>query len=242
MSEIDLFTSAGDGLDRSQFGLTEDGTPYVVASKLAKALGYRQTKNALEMLDAEEKGFAETETPGGKQRVAIILEAGIWRLIFRSNLPSARSLTKHVTGILRELRENGVVDTRSPESMTEIERARQHLETQQKYVALLEQAERDKPKVEAYDSFMTSEGDYSINAVAKMLGTGQNRLFAKLREENILITGGSRHNTPYQQYMRHFRVVATEVKSGETTRVRHVTYVKPSGVDFIRKVLKFQDA
>lgn len=242
MSEIDLFAAAGDGLSRDHFGITDSGTPYVVASKLAKALGYRDAANATRLLDDDEKGTQIVSTPGGNQQTSVIYEDGIWELIFRSTLPSAKSIKSKVKSILRELRENGVVDTRSPESMTEIERARQNLETQQKYVALLEQAERDKPKVEAYDSFMTSEGDYSINAVAKMLGTGQNRLFAKLREENILITGGSRHNTPYQQYMRHFRVVATEVKSGETTRVRHVTYVKPSGVDFIRKVLKFQDA
>lgn len=233
MSELDLFTTAGDGLTREHFGLADNGTPYVIASKFAKALGYRDAANATRLLDEDEKGTQIVSTPGGPQSVSVIYEDGIWELIFRSTLPSAKSIKARVKAILRELRETGVVDTRQ-RPMTELEMAR-------KYVAALERNAELEQKAEAYDQFMTAEGDYAIGTVAQMLGTGQNRLFARLRDEHILISGGKRHNTPYQQYAHHFRVVTrTFTDNDGEEKSSFTTYVKPSGVDFIRKVLKLQ--
>lgn len=235
-TDLDLFANAGDGLEPRHFGIADDGRAFVEAPAMARAMGYRQTKNALDQLDEAEKGFALRETPGGDQRMSVIYEDGIWELIFRSTLPSAKSIKARVKAILRELRERGVVDVRVPAQpdrpMTEIEAAR-------KYLAALERNAVLEPKAEAFDEFMTAEGDYLIGTVAQMLGTGQNRLFARLRDENILIKGGRRHNTPYQQYAHHFRVVARTFDDGEgNEKPTFTTYVKPSGVDFIRKVLK----
>lgn len=116
--------------------------------------------------------------------------------------------------------------------MTELEMARN-------YVAALEKLDEARPKVEAHDAFMSADGCYLIGAVAKMLGLGQNQLFARLRDEHILITGGRRHNIPYQQYMRHFKVIASSYEDSDgVSHTTYTTHVKPSGVDFIRKVLK----
>lgn len=127
-------------------------------------------------------------------------------------------------------REAEVAEPRKP--LTELEMARS-------YVAALERNAELEPKAEAFDAFLTAEGDYLIGTVAQMLGTGQNRLFARLREEHILIKGGRRHNTPYQQYAHHFRIVARTFDDGDgNEKPTFTTYVKPTGVDFIRKVLK----
>lgn len=127
-------------------------------------------------------------------------------------------------------REAEVAEPRKP--LTELEMARN-------YVTALEQLAIAGPKAEAHDAFMSADGCYLIGNVAKMLGLGQNQLFARLRDEHILIKGGRRHNTPYQQYAHHFKVTASSYS--DTDGVEHTTnttYVKPSGVDFIRKVLK----
>lgn len=127
-------------------------------------------------------------------------------------------------------REAEIAAPRTP--MTELEMARS-------YVAALERNAQLEPKAEAHDAFMSADGCYLIGNVAKMLGLGQNQLFARLRDEHILIKGGRRHNTPYQQYAHHFKVTASTYSDSEG--VEHstsTTYVKPSGVDFIRKVLK----
>lgn len=116
--------------------------------------------------------------------------------------------------------------------MTELEMARN-------YVAALERVAVLEPKAEAHDAFLSGDGCYLVGAVAKMLGLGQNQLFARLRDEHILITGGRRHNIPYEQYMRHFKVIASSYEDSDgVSHATYTTYVRPSGVDFIRKVLK----
>lgn len=205
------------------------------------SLGYRDAANAVRLLDPENVGTQKVSTSqvGDPEpvvrRMSVIFEDGIWELIFRSTLPGAKAIKARVKAILRELRETGIVDLRQ-QPMTELEMAR-------RYVATLERNQALEPKAEAYDEFLSAEGDYLIGVVGKMLGIGQNTLFARLRAEHVLINGGLRHNTPYQQYMRHFRVVARNHDDGKGgQRVSYTTFVKPSGVDFIRKVLKLQQA
>lgn len=95
-----------------------------------------------------------------------------------------------------------------------------------------------EPKAEAYASFIEADGKYSVGAVAKMLGLGQNKLFRELRNAGVFIAKGGMKNTPYQQYMRHFEVKAyTITHNSGAESVRHTTYVQPSGIDFIRKKL-----
>lgn len=94
------------------------------------------------------------------------------------------------------------------------------------------------PKAEAFDAFIDAAGKYSVGAVAKMLGTSQNKLFRDLRNAGVLIAKGSMRNTPYQQYMHHFEVKAHDYErnSGEMG-CSYTTYVQPSGIDFIRRKL-----
>ncbi|MGW1154535.1 BRO-N domain-containing protein [Streptomyces rubiginosohelvolus] len=101
---LQLFNVSGTDI---RFGITDDGTPYAIAADYSKAMGYRQTKNALDLLDEDEKGFAQTETLGGTQRVAVIYEDGMWELIFRSTLPGAKVIKKQVKQILKKIRESG---------------------------------------------------------------------------------------------------------------------------------------
>lgn len=100
------------------------------------------------------------------------------------------------------------------------------------------EAEEARPKVEAFDSFMRTDGTYYMGAVAKMLGIGQNELFRRLREERVLITSGHLYNTPYRQYERHFLVRPRKHVNAEGREfVKYTTFVKPSGVEFIRRKL-----
>lgn len=104
MTDLQIFDVDGHNI---RFGISEDGRPYSVAADYAKAMSYAQTKNALDILDEDEKGFAQIETPGGPQRMAVIYEDGMWELIFRSTLPGAKVIKKRVKAILREIRETG---------------------------------------------------------------------------------------------------------------------------------------
>ena len=100
------------------------------------------------------------------------------------------------------------------------------------------EADESRPKAEAFDSFMRTDGTYYMGAVAKMLGMGQNELFRRLREARVLIPSGHLYNTPYRQYERHFLVRPHKHVNAEGREfLKYTTYVRPSGVEFIRRKL-----
>ncbi len=63
------FESARFGTIRA---LSVDGEPQLVASDVARALGYRDASNMTRSLDEDEKGAQLVSTPGGDQRVSTI--------------------------------------------------------------------------------------------------------------------------------------------------------------------------
>lgn len=100
------------------------------------------------------------------------------------------------------------------------------------------EADEARPKAEAYDCFLDTEGTYYMGTVAKMLGLGQNELFRRLREASVLIPSGHLRNTPYREYERHFLVRPRRYTNAEGREfLKYTTFVKPSGVEFIRRRL-----
>ncbi|MBG9335612.1 hypothetical protein BVL40_05110 [Corynebacterium diphtheriae] len=122
--------------------------------------------------------------------------------------------------------------------LTRLELIQIALNAEEERLALEAKNKELAPKADAYESFIDTTGKYSIGAVAKMLGMGQNKLFRELRNRGVLISKGAMRNTPYQQYMHHFEVKAHEYErsSGEMG-CSYTTYVQPSGIDFIRRKL-----
>lgn len=108
-SELQVFDVAGSGI---RFGVTEHGRPYVVAEDFTPSLGYSRARDALRMVDADEKGAQSVRTPGGPQQMAVLYEDGIWELIFLSRRPEAKAIKKRVKAILREIRETGSYSAR----------------------------------------------------------------------------------------------------------------------------------
>lgn len=138
-----------------------------------------------------------------------------------------------------------VAETHVPQQveMTDDEILHRALEISAGRVKALEaKVEEIEPKAEAYDSFMDSDGTYSVGNVAKMLGMSQNKLFTELRNNGVLIGKGHMRNTPYQQYMHHFAVKAySYTRSDGNEGTSYTTRVQPSGVDFIRKKLRMEE-
>ena len=100
------------------------------------------------------------------------------------------------------------------------------------------EADEARPKAEAFDCFLDTEGTYYMGTVAKMLGVGQNELFRRLREASVLIPSGHLRNTPYREYERHFLVRPRRYTNAEGREfLKYTTFVKPSGVEFIRRRL-----
>jgi phage antirepressor YoqD-like protein len=97
-----------------------------------------------------------------------------------------------------------------------------------------------QPKVEFYDTVAISDGNFTVQNVAKMLGTGEIRLFRFLRERKIL----DKDNIAYQRYIDsdYFKVILktrNDVIYGEVPYKQ--TLVRPKGIQFIEKLLKEDD-
>lgn len=96
-----------------------------------------------------------------------------------------------------------------------------------------------QPKAEFYDAVTSSDTDFDMSEVAKVLNfpnIGRNKLFEFLREEDILRD----NNQPYQSFVDrgYFRMVEQKVTLpyGDTL-VNTKTVVSQKGMDFIRRKL-----
>lgn len=108
-TDIEIFKNEEFGTVRT---VLISGEPWFVGKDIASALGYGAGKslaNAVaKHVDGEDKGVTELMTPGGKQKMTIINESGLYALIFGSKLESAKRFKRWVTSeVLPAIRKNG---------------------------------------------------------------------------------------------------------------------------------------
>lgn len=118
MNELQIFNNPEFGEIRT---INENGVVLFCGSDVARALGYSRPNEAVA---THAKGTVKrrTLTNGGEQEMAFIPESDLYRLIFRSKLPSAERFTDWVTAeVLPSIRKNGGYiaqqDTLSPEEL-----------------------------------------------------------------------------------------------------------------------------
>lgn len=185
--------------------------PYFVGKDVAEVLGYSNTQKAiLNHVDEEDKGVTKWDTLGGKQNMTIINESGLYSLILKSKLPSARKFKRWVTSeVLPSIRKNGayLTDqkayeiTHNPNSLADLLlQAGEQLK--QKDLVIQEM----QPKALFSDAVRGSVNSCLIKELATILkqngiNTGQNRLFIWLRENGYLCRDGRRKNQPTQRSM-----------------------------------------
>lgn len=106
MNELQIFSKPEFGQIRT---LLIDNEPWAVGKDVAEALGYKEAIKAVRThVDDEDKGVSEMDTPGGRQKVTIINESGLYSLILSSKLPSAKAFKRWVTSeVLPALRRSG---------------------------------------------------------------------------------------------------------------------------------------
>lgn len=89
-----------------------NGEPWFVGKDVAEALGYGKGKSITNAVtnhvDDEDKGVTKIMTPGGRQKMVIINESGLYSLILSSKLDSAKKFKKWITSeVLPSIRKNG---------------------------------------------------------------------------------------------------------------------------------------
>ena len=232
MNDLQIFNNDEFGEIRT---VVIDNEPWFVAKDITERLGYQNGRDALyKHVDEEDKGVAKCDTLGGVQDLSVINESGLYSLILSSKLPEAKRFKHWVTSeVLPEIRKTGGYI--APRSFAEAlqlaaDQARKMEELEKERQVLL-------PKAEFFDAVTDSKTAVSIGDAAKVLdaGIGQNKLFAWLRDRNIL----RGDNTPYQRYIDsgYFRVVEQKYQVNGETRISIKTLVFQKGIDYIRKLL-----
>ena len=221
--------------------IEENGNILFCGSDVAKALGYKDTVNALKS-HCKLDGVAFhhiTDTFGRSQKAKFINEGNLYRLIVNSKLPSAEKFENWVFDeVLPSIRKTGgyvsnedmFINTYLPfaDEQTKL-LFKSTLETVK---TLNSKIEADKPKVLFADAVETAQTSILIGDLAKLIkqngvDIGQKRLFNWLRENGYLIKSGNSKNMPTQKSM--------ELKLFE---VKERTVNNPDGSVHITKTTK----
>jgi len=198
LSELEIFQFPATGQQVRTIVL--DGEPWFVGADVADALGFSRARDAVRMVEDEDKAAHSVRTPGGTQQATVINESGLYTLILRSNRPEAKAFKRWVTNdVLPQIRMTGRYEPVPQLPQTYAQALRELAST----VERAEQAERDvqalAPAAAAWDHLASADGDWSVADAAKILSrdpnikTGQNRLFTLLYEWGWIYRAGDRH-------------------------------------------------
>lgn len=220
--------------------VTIDGEPWLVARDVAAALGYADLTNAVKL---HSRGVAVhhpiLDSLGRTQNARVISEPDVLRMIVSSRLPAAVEFERWVfEEVLPQARRQELAPPELPTNFLEALKALVVSEEQKQ--ALEVRVSEDAPKVEAFAQFINSDGDFTLEAAAKALGTGRTRLTNFMRAEGIMMQHST---TPKQPHVNqgHFRVVTRtheRVQNGRPCTVSYdVTLVTPKGLEYLRKRL-----
>lgn len=206
MSEIKIFENPEFGKVRT---LEKANEMWFVGKDVATALGYKDTVNALKThVESDDKARWSIATQFGTKETTVIKESGVYALIFGSKLESAKRFKHWVTSvILPSIRKTGGYIA-GQETMSDADLMAKALLVAQRQIE-----QRDKqitemqPKVLFADSVSASSTSILIGELAKILKqngiqTGQNKLFAWMRDNGYLIKRrGTDFNMPTQKAM-----------------------------------------
>ena len=175
-----------------------ENEPYFVGKDVATILGYKNPSVAVSKNVSDKyKGVTEMETPGGKQKLVIISEAGLYILAFKSHVPQAERFTDWIADeVLPSIRKTGSYSIqRKPDSYMiddPVKRAERWIEERKAYEELV-------PKGQYFDSQMRNPGTMTVTEIAKDYGMSARQFNQLLHKYGIQFKQG-KHWVLYHKY------------------------------------------
>lgn len=246
MTNLQIF--AFEGTDEIRTLLIND-EPYFVGKDVADILGYAKSRNAIAThVDEEDKKDAPIQGDlGGKQQMTIINESGLYSLILKSKLPSAKKFKRWVTSeVLPAIRKHG--GYLSPEKIEEallnpdtlIQLATQ-LKTERTGRLIAEQKVAEyEPKISYLDSILASTNAVTTSQIAADYGMSAQQFNKLLNRFGVQHKVGGQWLL-YKRYMNqgYTKSQTTEiVKANGGTKVVMNTKWTQKGRLFVFDLLK----
>ena len=92
MNELQIFKNESFGEVRT---IIINNEPWFVGKDVCKVFGDSNYRRSLERLDEEEKGVSQIETRGGKQKMIVINESGLYSLLFYMQPQKAKGVSQN---------------------------------------------------------------------------------------------------------------------------------------------------
>lgn len=192
--------------------VTIDDQPWFVAADVTFILGYRNGADAVaKHVRPVQRRSSRIATPGAVpfQEMTVISEGGLYRLMLRASTALADEFQDWVTDeVLPAIRTTGQYVPQHQLPQTFAEALRELASTVEAKELAEQRAKELEGPAKSWTELADQAGDYSVRDAAQILSrdplidTGQNRLFAYLREIGWLDQSG----TPYQQHVQAGRV------------------------------------
>ena len=197
--ELKVFNNQEFGEIRT---LNIDNEPWFVGKDVAETLGYAKARNAIAThVDEDDKREAPIQGDlGGTQNMTIINESGLYSLILRSKLESAKRFKKWVTSeVLPSIRQTGGYIHHDEEMSDEeimaraLQVAQRTIEKKNNKIKALEKEtlnlvdviESQKPKLEYLDKILSCDDALLMTSIAFDYGLSAQALNKILCEERV---------------------------------------------------------
>lgn len=216
MNDLQIFENSEFGSVRT---VDFNGKTYFIANDVAKALGYVETAKAIR---THCKGVSEMDIPtnGGIQKVKIIPEGDIYRLVIKSQLPNAEKFESWIFDeVLPSIRKHGLyaVDELLNNPEFAIKAFTALKEEREKRAIAEQKIIEQKPLVDFAMHVSQAKDTIDMEEMAKVandehINIGRNRLIKWLKEKRVL----QDNRTPYQSYIDRGYFQVVEVKKDTT--------------------------
>ncbi len=203
MKEMQIFNYHNNQVRTIQ----KDGEPWFVLKDVCGILHIGNTADVYNRLDDDEKGVGQIDTLGGRQKVSVINESGLYNVILRSDKPEAKPFRKWVTSeVLPSIRKTGVYISPQIDSNMLFQLAEAMAAKEKEIQALTAENECQRlmiaesaPKLQYLDTILSSPGTVATTQIAADYGMSARKL------NKILNEAGLQHNVNGQWilYRKH---------------------------------------
>ena len=151
----------------------ENDIPYFVANDVAKTLGYKNPSDATNKHCKKAVKTWGSDSLGRRQSFKVIPESDVYRLIIKSNLPSAEKFEAWVMEeVLPQIRKHGMYATdellNNPDLLIEVATK---LKEEKTLRLIAEQRVNElQPKADYYDRILNNKGLVTVSTIAKNYG------------------------------------------------------------------------
>ncbi len=248
MNELQIFNNPEFGEIRT---ISENGAVLFCGSDVARALGYTNPSKALadHCKGDLTKRYPITDTLGRSQEAIFIPESDLYRLIFRSKLPSAERFTDWVTTeVLPSIRKNGGYiaqqETLSPEELmakalmvaqqTIADREARIQAQAAEISALTVDKQIMQPKAEYFDDLVDRNLLTNFTEAAKQIGVKRKALIGFMVDHGYLYRDKKGNLLPYANKKSDGLFDVKQATNQKTGWAGCQTLLTPKGVETFR--------